>query len=95
MLVPELSQFSSQPGNRREIGPIEPSCALATYNHQAAVPQNRQMLRHCRPRNRKFRSNLTGRALIAPDECQDLPPRSVRNGAQHRVHTVDCKGILT
>jgi hypothetical protein len=86
MHVPKPTQFGSQSRNRRKIGPIEPTRALAAHPHQAAFQQDRQMLRHGRTGNGKFCGNLACRALIAPDQRQDLPPPPVGHGAQHRVH---------
>src|ERR1700741_3397616 len=86
MKIPESIQLRAESRDSREIGPIEPSCALATYNHQAALPQDRKVLGHCRPRDRECGGYLTGGALVAPDQRQDLPPRSIGDGSQHHVH---------
>ena len=77
MVVPELTKLRAEPRYGCQIDPIEPPCSVASYRHQLAFPQDRQMLRNGWPGNRKFRSDLASRALTVPDQRQDLPPSPV------------------
>src|SRR5205085_6301946 len=94
-LVPERLEEGPQLGKALRSGAVEAPRAVSPFVHEPGLLQDRQVLRHRRPRHVEVLRDLARRQLPVADEREDPAAARLRDRFQGGVHGRLFKQILT
>ena len=89
--LPELAVLLKPPidGSKRLwVEPIEAPPALAAFAHQVGAPQEPQVLRYGRPRNRKGPRDLPGGQAATAQQVENGAAGGVGEGSERRLQRI-------
>ena len=81
-VAPDAVEPGPQRGHAVRVEPVDPAGALGVADHQAAVLEDPQVLRHRRPADRQLVGQLLHRARAAGEQLEDGAPGRVAEQPQ-------------